>query len=87
VALSRRSLFRTAAAGGLAGAATLVLPGAAAPALVRSGRPVLTHGVAAGDVRPGSGLVWTRADRPSRMVVEVAGSPDFRRALRVPGRC
>jgi len=87
VALSRRSLFRTAAAGGLAGAATLVLPGAAAaaPALVRSGRPVLTHGVAAGDVRPGSGLVWTRADRPSRMVVEVAGSPDFRRALRVPG--
>ncbi len=55
------------------------------PALVRSGRPLLTHGVAAGDVRPGSGLVWTRADRPSRMVVEVAGSPDFRRALRIPG--
>ncbi|MEU9823118.1 alkaline phosphatase D family protein, partial [Pseudonocardia alni] len=87
MALSRRSLFRTAAAGGLAGAAALALPGTAlaAPALVRSGRPVLTHGVQAGDVRPGSGLVWTRADRPSRMVVEVAGSPDFRRALRVPG--
>lgn len=85
--LSRRSLFRTAAAGGIAAGAALSLPttASAAPSLVRSGRPVLTHGVQAGDVRPGSGLVWTRADRPSRMVVEVADDPGFRRALRVPG--
>ncbi|MFP5071517.1 alkaline phosphatase D family protein [Pseudonocardia nantongensis] len=87
VPFSRRSLLRSAAAGGLAGAAALTLPGTAgaAPALLRSGRPVLTHGVTSGDVRPGSGLVWTRADRPSRMHVEVADNPEFRRARRIPG--
>jgi len=85
--LNRRALLRTAVAGGIAGAAALGLPAAASagPALLRSGRPVLTHGVQAGDVRPGSGLVWTRADRPSRMVVEVADDPGFRRARRIPG--
>jgi len=34
---------------------------------------------------PGSGLVWTRADRPSRMIVEVADNPEFRRARRLRG--
>jgi len=67
--------------------AGLALPATApaTPALVRSGRPVLSHGVQAGDVRPGSGLVWTRADRPSRMVVEIADNPEFRRARRLTG--
>ncbi|HZG92772.1 MAG TPA: alkaline phosphatase D family protein, partial [Pseudonocardia sp.] len=58
---------------------------ASAPSLVRSGRPVLTHGVQSGDVLPGSGLVWARADRPSRMVVEVSDRPDLRGARRLRG--
>lgn len=88
--LSRRSLFRGAVAGGLTAAAGLALPtgATAGPALVRSGRPVLTHGVQSGDVRPGSGLVWVRADRPSRMVVEVTEVTEvaeFTDGAEVPG--
>jgi alkaline phosphatase D len=80
----RRAVFRLAAAGGLV-AAVPVGVAASAPALVRRDRPVLTHGVQSGDPLPGSGLVWTRADRPSRMIVEVAGEPSFRSAHRLVG--
>src|SRR5690348_6728096 len=76
----RRALLRAAAVAGLAGLAS-----PAAATLLRPDRPVLTHGGQSGDVLAGSGLVWARADRPSRMVVEVADRPDFRGALRVPG--
>jgi alkaline phosphatase D len=85
--LDRRTVLRAAAIGGFAavplGAAS---PAFAAPALARADRPTLTHGVQSGDVLPGSGLVWARADRPSRMVVEVADDPGFRhvRTLRGP---
>ncbi|WP_433556290.1 alkaline phosphatase D family protein [Pseudonocardia xinjiangensis] len=86
--LDRRTLLRTAAIGGLAAAVPLgsAAPAFAAPALARPDRPVLTHGVQSGDVLAGSGLVWARADRPSRMVVEVADNPEFRdsRTLRGP---
>jgi alkaline phosphatase D len=73
--IDRRTLLRTAAAVGAF----------AAPGLVRADRPVLTHGVQSGDVVRGSGLVWTRADRPSRMIVEVSDDPGFAHARRVEG--
>jgi alkaline phosphatase D len=85
--VSRRSLLR----GALVAGGTLALPTAfaaratAAPALVRAGRPTLTHGVQSGDVGTTLGTVWTRADRPSRMIVEAGTRPDFRDALRIPG--
>ncbi|SFS94024.1 alkaline phosphatase D family protein [Saccharopolyspora flava] len=80
--LSRRALLRGGVAGAGLLAAGALLP---APAFARSGRPVLTHGVQLGDPRPDGAVVWTRADRPSRMFVEISGRPDFRDALRVPG--
>ena len=85
--LSRRAVLRGALVGGGALAVPALGGGAAlaAPALVRSGRPVLTHGLQSGDVDYSTGTVWTRADRPSRMVVEVSADPDFRRARTVPG--
>lgn len=85
--LSRRTVLRTATIGGLVAAVPLgaASPAFAAPALVRTDRPVLTHGVQSGDVLPGSGLVWTRADRPSRMIVEIADNPDFDDADRLRG--
>jgi alkaline phosphatase D len=81
--LTRRDLIRT---GLLAGAGVAVLPGTAAgaPAFVRN-RPRLTHGVQSGDVSAHRGLVWARADRPSRMLVEVSRTPSFRNAHRIPG--
>ena len=79
----RRTLLRSATVGGVVAALPVTFT---APALARSGRPALTHGVQSGDVLPGSGLVWTRADRPSRMLVEVADNPAFAdaRTLRGP---
>ncbi|MEJ4099479.1 alkaline phosphatase D family protein [Corynebacterium mastitidis] len=48
-------------------------------------RPRLTHGVASGDVRPDGALIWTRADRPSRLVVEVSPTESFRNPRRFTG--
>src|SRR5689334_681823 len=95
--LRRRTLLR---AGGLAAAAiAAAIPGRyaeatsdgapgprfGAPAYLPTGRPKLTHGVQSGEPTAHSALVWTRADRPGRMVVEVSRRPDFRNARRVRG--
>ncbi|RKF24583.1 alkaline phosphatase D family protein [Micromonospora globbae] len=86
--LDRRTVLR---AGLVAGAGVVgggLLGGGAAPAAPAwrpSGRPVLTHGVQSGDATADSALVWTRADRPGRMLVEVSRRPDFRGARRVTG--
>ncbi|MGA6164251.1 alkaline phosphatase D family protein [Amycolatopsis magusensis] len=78
---------RTVLRAGVLGAGVLAagsLGAAPAFALGRS-RPVLTHGVQSGDVTSHSAIVWTRADRPSRMLVEVARDPSFRHARRITG--
>ena len=41
-------------------------------------RPNVTSGVASGDVSHDSAIVWSRADRPSRMVVDVSLDESFR---------
>src|SRR5271156_4732223 len=41
-------------------------------------RPLITHGVQSGDVSIGSGMIWARADRPSRMLVEIATTDSFK---------
>jgi alkaline phosphatase D len=81
--LDRRTFLR----GGLiaGGGAALLGTGPHAPALVRSGRPRLTHGVQSGDMTANGGVVWTRADKPSRMLVDVSTRPDFRRFSTVRG--
>ncbi|MER6796954.1 PhoD-like phosphatase N-terminal domain-containing protein, partial [Amycolatopsis mediterranei] len=79
---SRRTLLKAGLTGASAVAAGLVVPSTAFAAvpLVRRDRPVLTHGVQSGDVTPGSAIVWSRADRPSRLVVEIARDPSSRHA-------
>lgn len=79
----RRSVLR----GSLAASAALTLPGAlgAAPAFALSGRPRADWGVQAGDVTADSGLVWVRADRPARMVVETSATESFRDPRRWQG--
>ncbi|MBX9389389.1 alkaline phosphatase D family protein [Streptomonospora nanhaiensis] len=80
---ARRSVLRYGAAG-LGAAALAGLPGAPALAQGRN-RPELTHGIQLGDPRPDGAVVWTRADRPSRMVVEVSHRPDFKDSRVVRG--
>lgn len=82
---TRRTALQLGLAGASALAASTFLGGPAASGLVRTGRPRLTHGVASGDVSTTTGIVWTRADRPSRMIVEYARTPSFDNARRVTG--
>jgi alkaline phosphatase D len=58
-----------------------------APAIVasESSRPGLPCGVATGDVADGRAIVWSRTDRPARMIVEYSTSPTFRDLRRVTG--
>jgi alkaline phosphatase D len=90
--LSRRTLLRTTAVAGAGALAAGVgtTPSAAArtrwgASLVHSGLPGLTHGVQAGDASAHSATVWARADRPSRLLVEVSSDPSFRLTRRLPG--
>jgi alkaline phosphatase D len=73
--LTRRRFLSTAASS----AALTLAGGIAKPALSRaSDRPVITHGLQSGDVSTESAVLWARADRPARMLVEVATSDSFR---------
>jgi len=85
--LPRRSLLRGGSALAVAGAGLLV-PAATAstaartPGLLRRGAPQLTHGVQSGDVTSSRAVVWTRADRPARMFVQISPTGRFHRATR-----
>lgn len=86
--LDRRGFLRGGlAVGAGAGASTLLGPGWVRPAfaLVRSGRPHVTHGVQSGDVTAGSAVVWARSDRPARLVVEIGTDERFKGARTVWG--
>ncbi|MBM3777481.1 MAG: alkaline phosphatase [Acidimicrobiia bacterium] len=48
-------------------------------------RPGLPSGIQIGDVRADSAIVWGRADRPARLVVEHASNASFREAVTVRG--
>src|ERR1700752_2623166 len=73
-AISRRRVLASLTAVG----ATTFAGGIAKPYLSRAAdRPFITHGVQSGDVSIDSGIVWGRADRPARMVVEASTTKSF----------
>ncbi len=85
----RRAFLRAAAA---LGAAPLLGGGRGAgaqgaPAIVSApgSRPEMPCGVAAGDVSGGRAVVWSRADRSARMVVEYSTTERFTEVRRVRG--
>src|SRR5262249_3949617 len=70
--LTRRRFMTTAAP------AIAAVGGVAKPYLSRAAdRPLITHGIQSGGASSDSGIVWARADRPARMLVEVATSDSF----------
>jgi alkaline phosphatase D len=74
-AISRRRLLTTLASA----TATTAIDSLRAPAFSRlPQRPTITHGVQSGDVSLDSGMVWARADRPARMLIEAATTDSFR---------
>jgi alkaline phosphatase D len=66
-------LTRVASGLALAGLGNIVSPRLS----LAAARPVLTHGLQSGDVTADSGIVWARADRPARMLIEASTSDSF----------
>lgn len=65
-------------------ASTIASP-LAMPNLSRAGsRPNFTHGVQSGDVSTNSGMVWTRVDRPSQVMMELSTREDFANPIKLP---
>jgi alkaline phosphatase D len=58
-----------------------------APAVVTpdANRPAIPYGVSSGDVTSNAAIIWSRADRPSRMIVEYATTDSFKNSKRVVG--
>lgn len=42
-----------------------------------SSRPVFTHGLQSGDVDMSSGMIWSRTDRPSKVIMEISTTKSF----------
>jgi alkaline phosphatase D len=82
--MSSRRTFLSTLSG--AAAAALVVP-RSAPALVTSAgaRPAIPHGVAVGDVTGDRAIVWSRTDRPARMIVEWSTRESFADPRRIVG--
>ena len=72
---SRRAIL----ASGTAFAATLAMPSISRAA----SRPQFTHGVQSGDVDTSSGMIWTRTDRPSKVMMEVSTTESFAEARKL----
>src|SRR5262249_19798699 len=65
---------------GIAATAFAGFGGIKRPYLSRAAdRPTITHGLQSGDVSNDVGIVWARADRPARMLVEWSTTESFKR--------
>jgi phosphodiesterase/alkaline phosphatase D-like protein len=74
IPVSRRRFLATAAAS----TAITAVGSVSKPYLSRAAdRPLITHGIQSGDVSVDSAVIWARADRPARMLAEVATTDSF----------
>jgi alkaline phosphatase D len=85
--VSRRRLLLGGAAFGGTVLGGRVPSGLAAPGVVTSDgtRPQIPYGVMSGDPTGARAIIWSKTDRPARMLVEYATREDFRDAQRVAG--
>ena len=80
----RRRLMKN---GALLGGSAVATGLFASPSIVlaQGARPEITHGVQTGDISANGAMLWSRADRPSRMLVDLATTESFSNARRVIG--
>jgi alkaline phosphatase D len=78
--LTRRSFIVSASATGSFAASGLALPYYSRA----NQRPSFTHGIQSGDVDGTSGMVWARADRPAKVMFEIATTESFEGAIKLP---
>jgi alkaline phosphatase D len=84
----RKFLLQSTVAGGVAFTGLPgILHAQTAPGIISSDslRPVAAQGLQIGDVLSDRAMIWSRADRPARMLVEWSLREDFRNAIKVPG--
>jgi alkaline phosphatase D len=84
--MSRRQFHLASVAtaiGGVAGEKVL----GQAPAVVASDarRPLIANGVSSGDVTSTAAVIWSRTNRPARMIVEISATEEFKKFKRVVG--
>ncbi len=79
---TRRDTLKLGLKGGAALGACLAAPSIV---LAQGRRPMLPYGVMSGDMLHDRAMLWARADRPSRMLVEIADNPEFRGARQLAG--
>jgi alkaline phosphatase D len=60
---------------------------AQAPTIITSEkiRPTIPYGVASGDITDNKAIIWSRSDRPAKMIVEYSTSESFRNVKRILG--
>ena len=90
--MSRRTFLASTALVGVSCLAGVVRQRSAfaqgtAPALVTSdsARPTIPYGVASGEVTSHTAMVWSRTNRPGRLLVEYATTEAFKQARLVQG--
>src|SRR5262245_39270606 len=84
---SRRRFLKTTAATAVGAALPAWTLAKGAPAIVQAGseRPLALQGLSFGDPSDGSVVVWSRSDRPARMLVEWSYDELFTDARRLRG--
>src|SRR3954463_2501868 len=85
--MHRRAFVRQSLAGAAGGVAASRPGVGRAPAIVQSegSLPSMLYGVAAGAAGPDRFVVWSRSDRPARMLVEYATTERFPDPRRIAG--
>jgi len=88
--LSRRQFLLSSAIATAGIVATKLLPKhsfAQAPGIITSDtmRPKIPFGVASGDVDSNSAVIWSRSDKPARMIIDYATNESFKHAQRIIG--
>jgi alkaline phosphatase D len=73
------------ASSALLAAPALVRAQGVAPGIAVGGRPAVTFGVMSGDVTADSAVIWSRADRPARMLVEWSTTESFTSVNKIAG--
>lgn len=76
---SRRSILR----GSVIAGGAWCLAEAASGQTVRTDKPLISHGVQSGDPDSNGAILWARADRAARLIIEVDGSDRFADPLRI----
>lgn len=87
---NRRNFLKVAGASGLVVAGGMLpqtLQSRRAPAVVaqQGARPQMPYGVASGDILADQAVVWSRADRPARMIVEWATTESMQNGRTIVG--